>query len=370
MTLVENIKTIQNFKINENGALTLSSTNNALVDFFAVAGALRNRNEDEIELMFSKALIEDKLNATKLAFYTRDIRGGLGERRTGRIMFNYLGKHYPNILKKNIGLVAEYGRWDDLIDLIDVNDKVIDIIKEQLSDDLMKMENHESISLLAKWLPSVNASKKETNIKGKKIAKLLNMSEKEYRQTLSKLREYINIVETNLTKKEYEKIVYSNVPSKAMNNYYSAFERNDEKRFKEYINNVDNGKEKINASTLYPYDIVEKYLYQRNQEDGVLEVQWNALPNYIEGENNYLVMADVSGSMYGRPLATSIGLAMYFAQRNKGTFANTFMTFSDEPELVTIKGDNLFEKINFIKNAKWHMNTNLQAAFDLVLDSS
>ncbi|MBQ1308030.1 MAG: DUF2828 family protein, partial [Erysipelotrichaceae bacterium] len=116
-----------------------------------------------------------------------------------------------------------------------------------------------------------------------------------------------------------------------------------------------------------PYDIVEKYLNQSNGVDKVLEEQWKALPNYVEGENSFLVMADVSGSMYGRPMATSVGLAMYFAERNKGPFANTFMTFSERPELVTIKGENLFERIRYIQSASWAMNTNLEAAFRLLL---
>ena len=232
------------------------------------------------------------------------------------------------------------------------------------------MNNDKPVSLLAKWLPSVNASNKQTIINGKKIAKSLDMSEKEYRQTLSKLRKYINIVETNLSKKEYDNIIYSEVPSKAMNNYRNAFSRNDGERFAEFMNKVSTGEEKINASTLYPYDIVEKYLYGDNKANEVLEEQWKALPNYVEGENNFLVMADVSGSMYGRPLATSVGLAMYFAERNKGAFANTFMTFSEKPELVTIKGKNLFEKLNYVQNARWDMNTNLEAAFNLVLKTA
>ena len=370
MTLVDNIKTQQNYTLTENGALALNSSNSALVNLFGISGALRNRSENDIKQMFSKALVEDKLLATKLAFYTRDIREGLGERRVGRIMFNYLGTYYPNILDKNLELISEYGRFDDLVYLMDKCPRVVDIIKKQLDLDLLNMANNESISLLAKWLPSINTSNKDVVYAGKKLACKLGMSEKQYRKTLSSLRNYINIVETNLSQKNYDLITYSKVPSKAMNKYRNAFKRNDEKRFETYINNVSEGKEKINSSTLYPYDIVEKYLCHGNKEDKVLEEQWKALPNFIEGENNFIVMADVSGSMSGRPMATSIGLAMYFAEHNKGAFGGTFMTFSARPELVTIKGDSLFEKINYIQNADWDANTNLEAAFDLVLNTA
>lgn len=193
------------------------------------------------------------------------------------------------------------------------------------------------------------------------------MSERSYRKTLAQLRRYLNVTEVDLSACSYEKILYPQVPSKAMNNYRNAFLRNDEERFREYLDKVSGGEEKINASVLYPYDIVEKILYGGVENDPVLEAQWKALPNYVEDEKRCLIMADVSGSMSGRPMATSIGLAIYFAERNKGPFAGRFMTFSARPELVEIKGENLAEKIRYVENAEWNMNTDLEAAFDLVL---
>ena len=371
MTLLENIKKEQNYTLTENGALALNSTSNALVDLFAISGAMRHRQEDEILDMFGKAMVEDKLVATKLAFYTRDVRGGLGERRSGRLMLKYLADHYPDIFRKNLEYIADYGRWDDLIYLLDsAADAIVPLLKKQLEEDLHNMNDLKPVSLLAKWLPSVNTSNKETVRKGKFLAKKFNMSEKEYRKTLATLRNYLNVVEVGMSAKHYEEILYPEVPSKAMNIYRNAFRRHDEKRFNEFLGRVESGEEKINSSVLYPYDIVEKYLYHTNDVDEVLEQQWKTLPDYIEGENNFLVMADVSGSMYGRPIATSIGLAMYFAERNKGPFANTFMTFSARPELVTIKGDNLLERIRYIINADWDMNTDLEAAFRLLLDTA
>ena len=368
MTLLDNIKKEQNYTLTENDALALNSTSDALVDLFAISGAMREREDQEITALFAKAMVEDKLSATKLAFYTRDVRGGLGERRTGRLMLKYLAENYPDIFRKNLEYIADYGRWDDLVYLLDsAADVVVPLLKKQLDEDLANMKEMKPVPLLAKWLPSVNTSNKETVRKGRFLAKEFNMSEKEYRKTLAALRNYLNVVETDMSANRFEDIVYPEVPSKAMNNYRNAFRRHDEERFSDFLNKVEKGEEKINSSVLYPYDIVEKYLYHSNGVDKVLEEQWKALPNYVEGENNFLVMADVSGSMYGRPMATSVGLAMYFAERNKGPFANTFMTFSERPELVTIKGENLFEKIRYIQNANWAMNTNLEAAFRLLL---
>ena len=378
MSLLENIKKEQSYTLTENGALALDSTFSALVDHFAVSGALRQRDEADIITMFSKALIEDKLLATKMAFYTRDVRGGLGERRSGRLMLRYLALNYPAIFSKNIGYIAEYGRYDDLVYLLDyAPELIVPLLHKQLLQDIADMNENKPVTLLAKWLPSVNTSNVETVKKGRFLAKRFNMSEREYRKTLSSLRKYLNVVEVNMSAKNYEDIVYPEVPSKAMNNYRNAFKRNDEERFNEFLNKVEKGEEKINASVLYPYDITEKYLYgsglygfNKMEVDEVLEAQWKALPDYVQGENNFLIMADVSGSMMGRPLATSVGLALYFAQRNKGAFASRFMTFSARPELVEIKGENLLENIRYIINQKWMMNTNLEAAFDLVLSTA
>ena len=371
MTLLDNIKNEQNLTLTENGALALNSTSNALVDLFSVSGAMRKRGDREIATMFGKAMIEDKLVATKMAFYTRDVRGGLGERRTGRLMFKYLADVYPDIFNKNLKYIAEYGRWDDLVYLLyDAPEKIVALISKQLKQDIENKNKMEPISLLAKWLPSVNTSNRETVQKGRFLAKKLGMSEKQYRKTLTNLRNYLRVVETDMSAKRFSDIDYPSVPSKAMNNYRNAFKRNDEERFAEFLNKVEKGEEKINSSVLYPYDIVEKYMFKSSTEDKVLEEQWKALPDYVEGENNFLVMADVSGSMYGRPMATSVGLAMYFAERNKGPFANTFMTFSVRPELVTIEGETLLERIRYVASSDWMMNTNLEAAFNLVLKTA
>lgn len=242
-----------------------------------------------------------------------------------------------------------------------------------------------SISLLAKWMPSINASSLETKKIAKKIIKELGITEKEYRQMLTALRTEIDVVEKKMSRKEFDKINYNTVPSRAMMNYRNAFRKRDTERFLEYTNAllnccmVDEQPVKINASTLYPYDIFEKmeldYSYSRNNDnsyfsfnnpDDILEAQWRALPNYVDGENNVLVMADTSGSMSGRPMCTALGLAVYFAERNKGAFKDVFMTFSEKPNFVTLKGDTLGEKIRNVESIV--ANTNIEKAFDMVLN--
>jgi hypothetical protein len=368
---VNSMKQENNWKLTENGADSLKSTTNGLLDLFATIGALRTRSDEDIEKLFSLGFSEDPLLATKMSFYARNIRGGLGERKTPRVIWKWMAKIYPNIIRKNLSLISDYGRWDDLYEFVgtSVENDVWDLIKKQFDKDIIAMSKGEKVSLLAKWLKSSNTSSKKSSDLGKLTANKLGLSERNYRKLLSALRDKIDVTETKMSGNNWGNINYSGVPSKAMNNYRHAFEKHDEKRFDEYIAKVESGEEKINSSTLYPYDIIEKILY-KHEYNKVIEEQWKALPNYIEGENNILVMADVSGSMDGRPLATSVGLAIYFAERNHGVFQNMFMTFSARPEFVTLKGNTLYEKVNNAKEVSWSMNTDIEKAFRMILDTA
>ena len=370
-----------NFTLTENLATALKSTTSFLVDLFGQIGAFRTRSESDIEAAFSKAFAEDKLLATKMAFYARNIRGGLGERRVFRIIMRFLAKVYPEVAANNIDFIPEFGRYDDLYAFVgtEVEGIMWDFICDQWIADVYYMEKGEPISLLAKWLKSTNTSSKESVRLGKLTAKHLGLFEKEYRKTLAALRKHIDVVEKKMTAQQWDNIDYSGVPSRAMTIYRKAFARHDEDGFTEYINKVSSGEEKIHASTLYPYDIMEQMKlnwdwYDRSNHfkfgeyDEVLELQWKALPNYIEGENNVLIMADTSASMQGRPIHTSIGLAIYFAERNKGAFKDKFMTFSERPSFVELKGETLYEKAKCIPAIV--ENTNLEAAFRLILETA
>lgn len=368
MNFSEALRNESKFTRTENGALALNTTGDACLDLFSTIGSLRNADENRIYTLFEEAYKENPLYATKIVFYGRDIRGGLGERDTFRTLINYIAKNHSEAIINNINLIGEYGRFDDLYNLCDtpVEDYMWGYIRKTFYEDIEKMNNNEPISLLAKWLKSVNTSSKESNRLGKLTANKLGLSIKDYRKTLSQLRSYLRVTEKYLTSNNWEDIDYSKVPSNAMLNYRNAFSRHDLDRFTEYLKSVKKGNTKINASTLYPYDLVEKVLFNGEQSD-VIEAQWDALPDYIEKGTNALVMADVSVSMYGRPLATSIGLALYFAERNEGAYHNLFMTFSERPNVVSIKGDTITQKIRNINKADWDMNTDLEAAFDEVL---
>lgn len=370
------------FTRTENGAVALNTTGAACLDFFSTVGALRQTDDVRIERLFAEAYKENPLIATKTAFYARDIREGLGERDTFRTIIRYMAEKHPEALRSNIRLIPEYGRFDDLYTLVGtpLEDEMWAYMKEQFEADVQALHTTGEISLLAKWIKTADASSRKTRKMGILTAQKLGYSVYEFKRIVRALRYAIDVVEVKMSANQWAEINYSTVPARAMMVYRDAYARHDSKRFNFYIDAVAKGVEKINASTLYPYDIAKKFLlngtvYRREalneSEKKVLEAQWKALPDYTGDGVNALVMADTSGSMYtmdAQPLASAVGLAIYFAERNRGDFHNLFMTFSGSPEIVTLKGETLEQKVKNVMKASWGMNTDLEAAFKRVLN--
>ena len=360
----------------ENGAISCKSTLSYLLDFFSKSGALRGDEQVALNL-FIKAFYEDKLLAKRALFYCRDIRGGQGERSIFRVIMHYLAKQHPKDVIGNICYIPMFGRWDDLYSFVDtpLEDVAFAFMKDQLNEDIENYLKENDISLLAKWLKSENTSSKESKRLARITRKHFGMSSKEYRKILSKLRSRIGVVESKMTQDEWKSIDYSMIPSRAMKLYSKAFMKHDPEGFSQYLKHVSEGKDKINASTLYPYDIVSKYLSNTitKDEEKTYELLWNNLPNYFnDGEYNTFVVVDVSYSMYCghgtvSPIDVAISLGLYMAERNKGKLKNYFMTFSEEPELVKITGDTLKQRIKNMKKANWGYNTNIVKVFDIFI---
>lgn len=361
----------------ENGALAHANTNNAILDFFYYGATLR-RDTNRAKALFEKAFYMDPNTALRILFYIRDVRGGQGEREVFRKCLMWLADEHPVWVVSNWKLIPEYGRWDDLIILMDVStkwaDAVCKILWDQLAEDTHNMLYNKPISLLAKWMPSENASNHATKAKAKNFCHIMNIAPKQYRKGLVELRKYITLVENNLRIKDYASIKYDTVPGKALMKYRKAFFRNDEDKFTAHMEAAKKGLTKVNSGTLYPYEIVEKYNYGYYfsprggyEEIPELEAMWKNLPDYVDDING-LVVADTSGSMSGRPMAVSLSLAMYIAERNKNTtFKDHFITFDYKPTLQKLEGDSLQKRMRSIRSIN-AMNTNLQAVFDLVLD--
>lgn len=365
----------RNLTLTENGAIALNTTGKALLDLFAVVGAARTRSACELEMMFREAFQENPLLATKLTFYARNIRGGLGERLTARHLWRTLTELAPDTMKKNVAYIPLFGRWDDVYSLLGtrVEDSVWSLIQKQWEIDLQAAENHQPVSLMGKWLATPDTSSADVRRLGRTTARKLGLSLKAYTKGLRVLRRVANVVEVKMTAGEWQQIAYPEVPARAMMIYRNAFARHDEPGFAKFLQQIEESTAEVHALTLYPYDLMEKmglnFLgthLQLTAADNLLEAQWQALPNYVEGEHNVLVMADTSGSMLGRPLATSIGLAIYFAERNRGVWANQLMTFSEKPSMVKLQGTTLAERVACVPSII--EDTNLELAFELILD--
>ena len=380
-------------KTTENGAAAYNSTaQGALLDLFSQIGALRPRADHEIESKFAAAFREDKLLATKMLFYSGDIRqGGLGERRTFRICLRWLAERHPEIVNKNIELIPYFNRFDSWFVLVGTKceklmwEKVLDTLtKDMKAYNASKGKKIVPCSLLAKWMPSENASSEKTRQLAVKAQRALHLTPRKYRKMLSALRKHINVVERQMSAGEWGLIDYAKVPSYAMHNYGSAFAKHDHERFDAYLKSVTKGEAKIHASVLYPYDLVEKYLHNSyyapasysicgdsivaSKPDAVVEAQWKALPNYINEGLNIVAMADVSGSMRGRPMASSIGLAIYLAQHNIGAYHNQYMTFTDNPHFINLReGCSLLEAVQKTASAGVGYNTNLMKGMQEIL---
>lgn len=357
--------------LTENGAFAYNTTGEALLDLFAQGGALRSRTVPEIESKFAEAYYENSDLALRLLFYIGAIRegGGLGERRTFKICYHWLGVHYPIMALFNMGNVPFFTRWDNLFALMDTpcEDRMWSYVKKVLTSDIRAMQDGKPVTLLAKWMKSINSSSKETRRIARRACQAFGWSEPHYRRTLSALRRYLNVVEVKMTAQEWEDIVYESVPSYAMKNYCKAFSRHDFERFNAYVEGVKKGNKVIKASTLFPYDLIHEVLAGHYSD--VVEQQWKALPNYVDGAHNFLVMSDVSGSMAGRPMETSIGLGIYFAQRNAGLFHNQFMTFTSDPRFIGLKdNDDLSVAVRKALRGCGY-STNLSAAMRKILDT-
>lgn len=384
------LKSESNYTFTENGARTYRTSGSDCLDLFATVGALRSQDEEEIIARFMRAYAENPLLAMKTLFYARDIRGGLGERRVFRTTLRWLAGQHGESVRRNVALIAEYGRFDDLLTLLDTpcRKAAMDVIGAQLEADKAALAKGDSVSLLGKWLPSANASSAETVRLARSIAHGLGMSQAEYRRTLSALRAKIGLVENNLREKDYT-FEYSAVPSKAMLKYARAFYRNDGARYGAYLEDVAEGRKTIHTGTLMPYEIVEKVIkehagiYTRHPQATAdasdaqrrsLDVMWNNLEDFTNDENA-LVVVDGSGSMYSSwwkpmPASVALSLGIYFAERSKGAFHNHFITFSRNPRLVEVKGADIVDKVRYCESFNECANTDIAAVFKLILKAA
>ena len=338
----------------ENNMKAQKSTLSKCVDLFYKIGASRGKN---ILPAFEAAYQEDNDIALRIALWARDVRGGAGERQLFRDILQHLEKNHVEILRNTNLLykVPELGRWDDM--LVFKYDPAVKFIAYREIKKALDAGN----GLAAKWMP-------RKGLEAVELREAFGLTPKAYRKMLVSLS---NTVEQKMCSKEFDKIEYSHVPSLAMSRYMKAFYKNDMSRFIEFREALKKGETKINASAVYPYDVIKALRF--GADSSVCDAQWESLPDYMT-DTNVLPMVDVSGSMTclagGNPNLTcldiSLSLGLYCADKNKGDFKDLFLTFSGDSELIQLKGS-LSQKIVQMNSSQWEMNTNLHRAFDVVL---
>lgn len=369
----------------ENGALAFSAAQSDLVDFFYKISSFRQMPVEQKQSAFLKALAEDEELAYRMLFFARDIRGGLGERQLFRDIVRVLPE---NEIVKLLPLFPEYGRWDDVLDLLGdvkvstrVRDAAFNLVETQLAQDKDDMAAEKPISLLAKWMPSLRKVSRDKMALAKLLVRKLGIQERDYRHLLSQLRGYLKVVEKSMTKNEWTAIDFGAVPSKAAKNYRKAFAKHDATRYNEYLSALEKGEAKVNAAAVFPYEIVSAYRQGWGiapHEDVLLEQQWKALPLPKGLLENAIVVRDGSGSM-NTPLGTgksqasdvATALSILMAEHLKGPYANRFISFSETPKFVDLGGcTTLRQKLIRAFNENECANTNIERTMQLILQAA
>ena len=386
-TFIDALEKRFNYKFTENMGIALKSTGSKVYDLFALGGAYRQRTEEDCITLFKEAFDEDPILALKCLFYLRDCRGGQGERRFFRICFRYATVKNPNMMKKYIKYIPYFGRWDDLFCLFhsELEEDVLKFIVDQLTLDMScVVDDKQGISLLAKWMPSENAHSRQSKRYAKLIREYIGMTSKEYRKMLSKLREHLNILERLMSENRWDEIEFDKIPSKAGLIYHNAFARRD-LIAKKYENFITDENTKVNADTLYPYEVVQKvtntiswnWKPMSSLDRAAVNKYWENLPDYLDGADlSMLCVVDTSGSMtcnyHGgpKPIDVAISLGLYCAERMTGPFANKYISFASRPQLINTNGKDFVEKVLNIYKTNLVDNTNLPRVFDLLLSTA
>ena len=375
-TFLNGLQVANNFARTENGAITHKSTMSGLMDMFAMGAAYRSRTEEDCILLFKNAYLEDPSYALKCLFYIADCRGGQGERRFFRVCAKWLASYDTKAMRRNLAHIPEYRRWDDLFIFIGtpLEKDALAIVKHQLALDVQC----KTPSLLGKWMPSENTSSSKTRKTALAVRKYLGMTPRQYRKTLSVLRARINVLERLMSEGRWDEIEFDKIPSKAGLKYKNAFARHDiermksEKNVQSYEDFAKDTTKTVNAAVLNPVDIADKIFggkVRTETDRAMMDKYWQNLKDYYNGrEENGIAICDVSGSMRGQPMNAAVSMSAYIAERGKGPFKDHFITFSSNPQLVRFEGVDITDKFNRARRADWGMDTNVEAAMDMMLN--
>lgn len=386
------LQSATNYTYTENGGLTHKSTLDPVYDMFTLGGAYRSRDDADVILLFKNAYLQNPVYALKCLFYLRDVRGGQGERRFFRVAMKWLAQTNPEMTRRNMKYIPEFGRWDDLYIFVGtkLEKDALELIKQQLALDV----SCKTPSLLAKWMKSENTSSYESRRLANITREYLGMTHKQYRKTLSVLRDRINVLERLMSENRWDEIEFDKIPSRAGMIYKNAFARHDLERAKNenvqtYADFAKDTTKKVNAKVLYPYECVSEAIkvFRSHSTWSMRDVDlddtnrlmvnkyWDNLADYFNGASfNALAVVDTSGSMCGfeasAPINVAISLGLYCAEKAKGPFAGHYVSFASRPQLIATEGVDFVDKVQRIYKTNLVDNTNIEATFDLLLNTA
>lgn len=364
MNIFSVLQETEHKKIGVNGEIVY--TEEGVGDYRLTLYTMLNRDleksyiEKYVSKIFKEGDREKIIDLFVMAFQTRDVRGGKGERTLFHHFISVLYKHAPKLVQSLIPLIPEYGCWRDMWEIVKVVPELENIIfeytKEVFGEDNKKENN---LSLLGKWLPREN-SKTYPGL-GKKLSTYLfpYKSQKKclthYRKAVSDLNRKLATTEINMCNGTWKDIVPEKVPGRSLKIHNKAFlniKKNKEVRYPEnsdriecrenflsFIDSVKKGEKNAKGkNVVMPHEIVDSMLETDNKEElDLLQAQWDSIKSECKKLGRCVPMCDFSGSMDGLPKKISLSLGILISEINHESFRDHILTFDSDPKWYSLK---------------------------------
>lgn len=408
MAFVQSMNSLNTIKIGVNGADVY--TEEGVGDYRVSLFTMLNRDlsseyiDKYVAKIYNRNINNEMRDLLVMAFQTRDVRGGKGERLLFYNMIHAIYKHNKDIVKLVLKLIPEYGCWRDMWELLklipDIEEDLLKIVKHQYYSDLSSyyMNEYNKISLLAKWLPREGSctypglAKKLADFILSEFSQSSRKRIIRYRKDISMLNKTIKTVEINMCNKSWASIKPESVPGQCLKNNNKAFlnETLAQKlrypsdldrmecrtHFKEFIKSIEKGEKKAHgASVVQPHELVSFALNHINDDLSlkINQAQWDSIRNKTMsygGLGKCVPMCDFSGSMDGRPKLISLALGILISEINHKTFRDHILTFDSEPKWHSFDGKiTLQDKLKSIsKDIGIGLNTNFYLACKCIIE--